>query len=72
MAARAVGGAVARAFAREGAKVIVAARRREPQEQVVAAIRDAGGYAEATVAGCALTPMELRSISMVSWLATGR
>ena len=45
----AVGGAVARAFAREGAKVIVAARRREPQEQVVAAIRDAGGYAEATV-----------------------
>lgn len=44
----AVGGAVAKAFAREGARVFVAARRREPLDIVVEDIRAAGGTAEAT------------------------
>jgi NAD(P)-dependent dehydrogenase (short-subunit alcohol dehydrogenase family) len=43
----AVGGAVARAFAREGARVVVAGRTREPLDAVVADIRQAGGEAEA-------------------------
>ena len=43
----AVGGAVARAFAREGARVFVASRRREPLDIVVEDIRAAGGTAEA-------------------------
>ncbi len=39
-ASGAVGGAVARAFAREGARVVLAARRREPLEEA------GGGYPE--------------------------
>lgn len=42
----AVGGAVARAFAREGAKVHLVARGRERLETVAADIRKAGGRAE--------------------------
>ncbi len=45
----AVGGAVARAFAREGARVVLAARREEPLEQIAATIRGAGGTADVTV-----------------------
>lgn len=43
----AVGGAVARAFAREGARVFLAGRSREPLERAAAAIGAAGGRAEA-------------------------
>ena len=45
----AIGGAVARAFAREGARVFLAGRTRASLEEVVAAIRDAGGAAETAV-----------------------
>jgi NAD(P)-dependent dehydrogenase (short-subunit alcohol dehydrogenase family) len=45
----ALGGGVARAFAREGAKVFLAGRTREPLESVAAEITSAGGYAEAAV-----------------------
>ena len=45
-ASGAVGGAVARAFAREGARVFLAARRVELLEAVAADIRAAGGKAE--------------------------
>jgi NAD(P)-dependent dehydrogenase (short-subunit alcohol dehydrogenase family) len=45
----ALGGGVARAFAREGAKVFLAGRNREPIESVAAEINAAGGYAEAAV-----------------------
>lgn len=42
----AVGGAVARAFAREGARVFLAGRTREKLEEVAESIRSAGGAAE--------------------------
>jgi NAD(P)-dependent dehydrogenase (short-subunit alcohol dehydrogenase family) len=42
-----IGGAVARAFAREGAQVFLTGRRREPVEAVAKDIRSAGGSAEA-------------------------
>lgn len=42
----AVGGAVAKAFAREGARVFLAARRREPLQAVADEIMAAGGRAE--------------------------
>jgi 7-alpha-hydroxysteroid dehydrogenase len=42
----AVGGAVATAFAREGARVFIAARRLDPLEVVAGAIRAAGGSVE--------------------------
>lgn len=45
----AVGGAVARAFAREGAHVVLAARRQGPLEAVAAEIRSAGGTADVTL-----------------------
>jgi NAD(P)-dependent dehydrogenase (short-subunit alcohol dehydrogenase family) len=45
----AVGGAVARAYAREGAHVVLAARNRTPLEAVAADIRAAGGRAEVTL-----------------------
>jgi NAD(P)-dependent dehydrogenase (short-subunit alcohol dehydrogenase family) len=44
-----LGAGVARTFAREGARVFVAGRRREPLDAVVADITAAGGRAEATV-----------------------
>jgi short-subunit dehydrogenase len=43
----AIGGAVARAFAREGARVFLAGHTRMPLEAVAGAIRAAGGSAEA-------------------------
>ncbi|MGY0022307.1 SDR family NAD(P)-dependent oxidoreductase [Streptomyces sp. cg35] len=43
----AVGGAAARGFAKEGASVFLAGRSLEPVERVAAAIREAGGSAEA-------------------------
>jgi shikimate 5-dehydrogenase len=43
----AIGGAVARAFAREGAKLFVTGRGRAPVEVVAKNIVSAGGYAEA-------------------------
>jgi NAD(P)-dependent dehydrogenase (short-subunit alcohol dehydrogenase family) len=42
----AVGGAVAKAFAREGARVFLASRRLEPMEALAGEIRAAGGRAE--------------------------
>jgi 3-oxoacyl-[acyl-carrier protein] reductase len=42
----AIGGAVARAFAREGARVFLAGRTQAKLEQVAEAIRSAGGVAE--------------------------
>jgi 3-oxoacyl-[acyl-carrier protein] reductase len=42
----AIGGAVARAFAREGARVFLAGRTRGPLEEVAGAIRAAGGAAD--------------------------
>lgn len=45
-ASGAVGGAVARAFAREGARVVLAARRREPLDEVSKDIGRSGGLAE--------------------------
>jgi 3-oxoacyl-[acyl-carrier protein] reductase len=42
-----VGGAVARAFAREGATVHLAGRTRERLDRVAGDIRDAGGTAQA-------------------------
>lgn len=45
-ASGAVGGAVARAFAREGALVVLAARRREPLDSAAADIRSRDGLAE--------------------------
>ena len=44
----AVGGAVAKAFAREGARVVLAARRHGPLEAIAAEITSAGGEAHAT------------------------
>ena len=44
-----IGGAVARAFAREGARVFLAGRTRDSLEEVASAIRDAGGAAETAV-----------------------
>jgi len=44
-ASGAVGGAVARAFAREGARVVLTARRREPLEETAADIRSRDGLA---------------------------
>jgi NADP-dependent 3-hydroxy acid dehydrogenase YdfG len=40
---------IARTFAREGAKVFLAGRTREPLEALAADIAAAGGFAEATV-----------------------
>ena len=45
-ASGAVGGAVARVFAREGARVFLAGRTPEPLEDVAGEIRSAGGVAE--------------------------
>lgn len=45
----AVGGAVAKAYAREGARVFLAARNRAGLEQVAAEIAAAGGRAEVTI-----------------------
>lgn len=44
-----IGGAVARGFAREGARVFLAGRTREQLEAVVSDIKAAGGFAEAVV-----------------------
>nr|WP_203644871.1 SDR family oxidoreductase [Streptomyces sp. SID14478] len=43
----AIGGAAARGFAKEGARVFLAGRSPEPVERTAAAIREAGGTAEA-------------------------
>jgi NAD(P)-dependent dehydrogenase (short-subunit alcohol dehydrogenase family) len=45
----AIGGAVARAFAREGARVHLAGRTRAPLERVAEQVRAAGGVAETAV-----------------------
>jgi NAD(P)-dependent dehydrogenase (short-subunit alcohol dehydrogenase family) len=44
-----IGGAVAREFSREGARVFLAGRTREPLEAVAGDIRSAGGMAEVSV-----------------------
>src|SRR3954470_13560602 len=44
-----IGGAVAEAFAREGARVHLAGRTPEPLEAVAARVRSVGGEAETTV-----------------------
>lgn len=48
-----VGGAIARTFAREGARVFVAGRTSEPLDRVVKSITENGGRAEATLADAA-------------------
>jgi len=48
-----IGRAVARLFAVEGARVVVSGRRREPLDEVVAAIGEAGGRASAVPADVA-------------------
>lgn len=45
----AVGGVVAKAYAREGARVVLAARRRNPLEAIAEGIRNAGGEVEVTL-----------------------
>jgi NAD(P)-dependent dehydrogenase (short-subunit alcohol dehydrogenase family) len=45
----AIGGAVARAFAREGARVFLAGRSAEPLDRVASEIRAAGGAAETAI-----------------------
>ena len=45
----AIGGGVARTFAREGARVFLAGRTAEPLDEVAADITAAGGYAEVVV-----------------------
>jgi NAD(P)-dependent dehydrogenase (short-subunit alcohol dehydrogenase family) len=45
----AIGGGVARAFAREGAKVFLAGRTRDPLEAVAGEITSAGGFADVAV-----------------------
>ena len=45
----AIGGAVARAFGREGATVFLAGRTQEPLDAVARDIRDAGGSAETAI-----------------------
>jgi 3-oxoacyl-[acyl-carrier protein] reductase len=44
-----IGGAVARAFAREGAQVFLAGHRQAPLDAVAAAIRSSGGHAETVI-----------------------
>lgn len=44
-----IGGAAARAFAREGARVFLAGRHPEPLQEVAAEIREAGGLAETAI-----------------------
>ena len=44
-----IGGAVAREFAREGARVFLAGRTRDPLEAVAADIAAAGGSAEVAI-----------------------
>lgn len=44
-----IGGAAARAFAREGARVFLAGRHPEPLQAVAAEIREAGGLAETAI-----------------------
>ncbi len=44
----AIGGAIARAFARDGARLFLTGRRRAPVEAVAKEIVSAGGSAEAT------------------------
>lgn len=59
-ASGAVGGAVARAFAREGASVILSARRREPLEIVSREIAERGGVAGVMTVD-ALDPIAVQS-----------
>ena len=56
-----IGEAAARLFAEEGAKVAVAARRKDRLEEIVATIRDRGGEAVAIVADVT-NPVDLRRI----------
>jgi meso-butanediol dehydrogenase/(S,S)-butanediol dehydrogenase/diacetyl reductase len=48
-----IGAATARRFAQEGATVVICGRRREPLDEVVSAIRAAGGQAEGVQADVA-------------------
>ena len=52
-----VGGAVARAFGREGARVFLCGRTKETLETVAEEIRSAGGSAETAVVDAYLTPL---------------
>lgn len=52
-ASGAVGGAVARAFAREGATVVLSARRREPLDRVAGDINASGGLVDVTTVDAA-------------------
>jgi NAD(P)-dependent dehydrogenase (short-subunit alcohol dehydrogenase family) len=66
-----IGRATAIAFAREGAHVIVSARRVEPCEQAVAEIRAAGGAADAVAADVTDEDSVARAIARAGELAGG-
>ncbi len=61
-ATRGIGLAIARAFARAGARVLVNSRKREAVEQTVAEIRAEGGLAE-PLAGNVSRPDELEAVA---------
>ena len=66
-----IGRATALAFAREGAHVIVSARRREPCEETVAEIRATGGIADAVTADVTDEAEVARAIDRASEVAGG-
>jgi NAD(P)-dependent dehydrogenase (short-subunit alcohol dehydrogenase family) len=66
-----IGRATAIAFAREGAHVIVSARRRGPCEETVAGIRAAGGLADALAADVTDEAAIARAIARAEELAGG-
>ena len=64
-----IGGAVARTFAREGARIFLAGRTREPLEAVADEITKSGGSAEVAGQG---TPGAAAAIEMISSMAALR
>jgi len=70
-AAGAVGSTAARTFAREGARVFLAGRTRDPIEKVADEIRSAGGLAEAAVVD-ALDPEAVEAHLEALTASTGR
>jgi meso-butanediol dehydrogenase / (S,S)-butanediol dehydrogenase / diacetyl reductase len=66
-----VGRAIAVLFAREGARVVVSGRRRQPLEETVSAIGEHGGRARAVVADVT-SPADVRELAAASTTAFGR
>jgi short-subunit dehydrogenase len=65
-----IGWATARAFARRGANVVLAARRREPLERAAAECRELGGSARAVVADVT-RPREVQNLALEAAEAFG-